>query len=349
MRLFSPVACVAGILGIAGAKADTIYFADIFVPDHSQGSIRKVELDGTGLTTIIPDIGGGLRTLDVDATAGKIYWSDVNDVAIRRSNLDGSSPEDVLTSGISWPSELVLSPATGQIFWGDQVSFLLRQSSLTGSGTTTLRSTSFHVGLALDTVNNKLYWSTSDTVFAGRILRSNLDGSSQETVITAVDKPAHVAVDPIGGKIYWTDYVVDVVRRANLDGSDVETLFAVGANFNPRGIALDFRNNKVYWGQDIDFDGTGGTIMRMDFDGAQPEVFLAGVGQVNDLVITAIDLPCVGDINGDRQVNLSDLGVVLSNFGTSNTDFEHGDLDADGVVSLSDLGIMLAAFGKPCL
>lgn len=338
-----------GLLGTAGASADTLYFADIFVPDQTYGSIRKIELDGSGLTTIIPDIGGGLRTLDVNAGAGKVYWSDVYDVAIRRANLDGSGQEDVLTTGIDWPSEIVLHPSTNQMFWGDQVSFLLRQSSLDGVGTTTLRSTSFHVGLALDTINNKLYWSTSDSIFNGRIMRSNLDGSSQETVISEVDKPAHIAIDPIGGKIYWTDYVVDVVRRANLDGSDVETLFAVGANFNPRGIALDFRNSKVYWGQDIDFNGTGGTIMRMNFDGSSPEVFMDGLGLVNDLVIVAGDIPCPGDINGDRQVNLSDLGIVLTNFGATDTDFEHGDLDGDGVVGLRDLGILLAAYGKPCL
>lgn len=338
---------LAGI-AVGVAAADTLYFADIFVPDHSYGSIRKVNLDGSGLQTILPDIGGGLRALDVDATGGKVYWTDVNNVVIARSNLDGSDPENLLTTGITWPSELVVHPADGRMYWGDQVTFLLKRSDLTGGSATTLRSTSFHVGMAIDTAGGKVYWTTSDSLLAGKILRCNLDGTTQETIVTGVDKPAHVALDIAGGKVYWTDYVVDVVRRANLDGTDVETIFAVGANFNPRGIALDLKAGKVYWGQDIDFDGTGGTIMRMDLDGALPEVFLDGLGLVNDLVIVDEDAPCPGDINGDGQVSLSDLGVVLSNFGTTGADFEDGDLDGDGVVGLSDLGILLSAFGLPC-
>lgn len=56
-----------------------------------------------------------------------------------------------------------------------------------------------------------------------------------------------------------------------------------------------------------------------------------------------------GDTNGDCVVDLSDLGVVLANYGTtSGATLATGDLDADGDVDLSDLGIVLAAFGTNC-
>lgn len=56
-----------------------------------------------------------------------------------------------------------------------------------------------------------------------------------------------------------------------------------------------------------------------------------------------------GDITGDCVVDLSDLGIVLANFGTtSGATFETGDLDDDGDVDLSDLGIVLAVFGTHC-
>jgi hypothetical protein len=61
--------------------------------------------------------------------------------------------------------------------------------------------------------------------------------------------------------------------------------------------------------------------------------------------------PCVcpGDVNGDCIVNLTDVGILLSNFGTpSGATLADGDLDADGDVDLNDLGIMLAFFGAPC-
>ncbi len=58
---------------------------------------------------------------------------------------------------------------------------------------------------------------------------------------------------------------------------------------------------------------------------------------------------CPGDIDGDNDVDLSDLGVVLSNFGlTSGGTLETGDLDNDGDVDLSDLGVVLANFALDC-
>ena len=58
--------------------------------------------------------------------------------------------------------------------------------------------------------------------------------------------------------------------------------------------------------------------------------------------------PCVGDVNGDHSVNSIDLGIVLSNFGSSVPVGTLGDLNSDGVVNTVDLGSMLAAFGSTC-
>jgi len=54
--------------------------------------------------------------------------------------------------------------------------------------------------------------------------------------------------------------------------------------------------------------------------------------------------PC-GDLNGDGDVNLSDLSILLSNFGFVT---EFGDVNGDGVVNLSDLSILLSQFGGSC-
>ncbi|MFN0136153.1 MAG: hypothetical protein ACKVS9_08570, partial [Phycisphaerae bacterium] len=59
--------------------------------------------------------------------------------------------------------------------------------------------------------------------------------------------------------------------------------------------------------------------------------------------------PCPGDIDGDRDVDLSDLSGLLANFGfTGGQTLEDGDLDGDGDVDLSDLSAMLAVFGTSC-
>ena len=68
-----------------------------------------------------------------------------------------------------------------------------------------------------------------------------------------------------------------------------------------------------------------------------------------DTVIHVIAEPvgpiCLGDINGDGVVDLTDLGVLLADFGCVPPGPCDGDLDGDGNTDLTDLGILLADFG----
>lgn len=57
---------------------------------------------------------------------------------------------------------------------------------------------------------------------------------------------------------------------------------------------------------------------------------------------------CVGDLDGDGTVDLSDLSVLLSHFGDPQAAAFDGDLDNDFDVDLSDLALMLARFGSSC-
>lgn len=61
--------------------------------------------------------------------------------------------------------------------------------------------------------------------------------------------------------------------------------------------------------------------------------------------------PCVGDINGDGLIDLTDLGMFLAAFGTTidQPGYNAGaDFDGDGDVDLSDLTEFLSRYGLPC-
>jgi aminopeptidase N len=59
--------------------------------------------------------------------------------------------------------------------------------------------------------------------------------------------------------------------------------------------------------------------------------------------------PCPTDLNGDSNIDLADLAVLLSNFGTtSGASPDQGDLNSDEAVDLADLAIFLATFGTAC-
>ncbi len=59
--------------------------------------------------------------------------------------------------------------------------------------------------------------------------------------------------------------------------------------------------------------------------------------------------PCPGDLDGDGEVDLSDLSALLTHFGTvAGAGPEDGDIDGDGDVDLADLSELLTSFGTSC-
>lgn len=91
----------------------------------------------------------------------------------------------------------------------------------------------------------KIYWTDMGH---DKIRRANLDGSGIEELVTSgLQYPGVIAVDPSGGKMYWTDWVTATsrIQRANLDGTGVEDL--VTGLVGPWGIALDTQAGKMYW------------------------------------------------------------------------------------------------------
>ena len=74
--------------------------------------------------------------------------------------------------------------------------------------------------------------------------------------------------------IYWTDRSRGTIYRANVDGSNIETL--VTELRSPRGIALDVAGGKMYWTDyDLDYNDAG-TIHRANLDGSNVETLIIG-------------------------------------------------------------------------
>jgi hypothetical protein len=93
-----------------------------------------------------------------------------------------------------------------------------------------------------------------------------------------------------------------------------------------------------------------GPIVEIDLQAANEgnDIFLDEIGgYFDDLSAVVLDA-CPGDLDADRDVDLSDLATLLAHFGQSGATFEDGDLNADGNVDLSDLSAMLSAFGQTC-
>lgn len=91
---------------------------------------------------------------------------------------------------------------------------------------------------------------------------------------------------------------------------------------------------------------------RFDAD-SPPETATATIGLYKTGGTTTAEIqapsavPCPADLDGDGQVDLTDLSIQLANFGGPGTPAQ-GDLDGDGQVDLTDLSILLSQFGLGC-
>lgn len=68
----------------------------------------------------------------------------------------------------------------------------------------------------------------------------------------------------------------------------------------------------------------------------------------NAVTLSVGAAPCPGDLTHDQVVDLSDLSVLLSNYGRNGATPEQGDLNGDNTVDLGDLSGLLALYGSTC-
>lgn len=129
------------------------------------------------------------------------------------------------------------------------------------------------VGLAYDSVNDKVYFTDFITTGAGKVWRMNTDGSDMEELVSGINDPYGISINLDGGKIYWADEAGNI-SRANLDGSSLEREFIKIAGARMRSVAYNSKNDLIYfydyWLEDIyvaNSDGTGVTKIIEDVFG----------------------------------------------------------------------------------
>jgi len=123
---------------------------------------------------------------------------------------------------------------------------------------------------------------------------------------------------------------------------------------------IDAGNNTAVPADTADLDGDGDTTEPIPVDLDHNPRFFDDTGMPDDGYPPAgapfVDMgayefqgeTCFGDLDADNDVDLADLAILLSNYGSTGTVYTAGDLDRDEDVDLTDLALLLAHYGETC-
>ena len=117
-------------------------------------------------------------------------------------------------------------------------------------------------GPAVDVAAGHIYWTNmgKPTADDGSIERADFDGQNRQTIVPqgGTFTPKQLQLEKTSGKLYWCDREGMRLMRANVDGSNIETLVDASQG-DPRpgpdptkwcvGVAIDIDRDHVYWTQ----------------------------------------------------------------------------------------------------
>ncbi len=171
-------------------------------------------------------------------------------------------------------------PVSGRLFFLDLAVGRVLTSNPDGSDLKTIVNEGRKLpdGIVVDVAGGHIYWTNMGNPKAndGTIDRADLDGTNVTNIVPsgATWTPKQLQLDAKNRKLYWSDREGMRVMRANLDGSNIETLVETGHGDADRldarnwcvGIAVDVNGGKFYWTQKGNDNAGEGRIFRASLE-----------------------------------------------------------------------------------
>lgn len=242
---------------------------EIYFINNDVLQVQKFTIRNPAAITTAFDLPGFSFGLAFDPGADELYFSDDDNSKVFKNHISGGGQVE-LASDLNSPRDIALDLPNNQIFVVERTADQVTRIDLSNG------SKSPHFGVAddsnyllpvgLDLYNNTFY-STAVDIGAETVWTADIDGSNLTNIIdySAGGYGYAVEIDKINELIYFDDNDTGSLLRANLDGSNVET---VGASSDQvYAIAINHESSKIYWVdrngiiKEANLDGTGERIL----------------------------------------------------------------------------------------
>jgi DNA-binding beta-propeller fold protein YncE len=252
-------------------KVRTLYYTS-----RSTGKVHYIRLDGNAPVVFDFPTGGLYKPygIAIDTEKGKVYVSDT-DGFIYRYDLDGGNQEVFLTEDqeplLDAPYGLLV--IENKLYWAREGG--IYRINTDGTGAEAFKvfdgAPELPLGMAYDSVRQKIYFVNDKYDFSGGVYTINIDGSGLTEIIPGVDA-GDIALDLLHGKLYYADWVGGVFM-ANMDGTGVTNINSYFDSKFCWGIAVEPDSGYLFVPDRYD----DGIIFRSGLDGSNTVEWLTGI------------------------------------------------------------------------
>lgn len=254
---------------------------ELYFIDNDAGKIRKIDLNNPSTAVDVFNLPGFSFGLSYDKVNEHFYYADDDAKKILRNDIAGGNEVEI-TDLLTDPRDIALDIDNDRLFVMEKTADRITAVSLGDGSKSTVYSVSddadFLLPVGLDLFNGDLF-ATAVDIGAETVWTGNVDGSGITRIIDYGNGGYGygIQIDQVNNKIYFDDHDGGVLLRADLDGSNIETIGS--SSDKVYGIAINNETGKVYWASQ------DGVIKVANLDGTEEEVVLDVAADVRGLII----------------------------------------------------------------
>ena len=267
------------VLNVANASDVKLINGELFWTDWANGKIWTKNASGSANTTLFSNLAYP-SNLEYNAADGKLYWLEYcgssSCTGIRKGNTTGGTKQVVINEFING---FALNNEGTKVFCTIDIDDEIFSITTSGTGRTSVQDiTSTPKNIAV--MGGRYYWF--DLAYGDYLYSINTNGTNRKVEASSpVYRPTRFVIDASQKWVYWVNSPgafsgdnSQGIKRARLDGSDIQNVVNKSDLDSPYGIAFDSINQKLYFTDRGDrvirrcnTDGTG--VEDIITDGAQ--------------------------------------------------------------------------------
>ena len=241
-------------------------------PGRTRGRPTRIN----GIWLVKNTNGGNIAVFQAEEKIGRAAIGATANKRSQTTQMPPPKATENVSSDDSQPQVLITESQRPPLYWVDTVAGTLHR--LVGAEVESfLPSVQNATSLAVDMVDEKLYWTEKTSNRTGRIRRANLNGRNVELVKNLTSLPLDIALDTTNGTLYLTN-AWGKIQHLNVDGSNFQPNLITELD-DPKHLVLDVAGGKLYWTE------TASHIRRANLDGSNLETLVSNLRTLRGIAV----------------------------------------------------------------